>query len=66
MPDATLPPIEESGGLGQPTTTAATDSVLGGPAATAPVANPSDSPAQPRRSRLSSLFSGLGFNWLRR
>ena len=60
MPDATLPPVEEAGAPGQPTTTAATESVLGGPAASAPVANPADSQPQPRRSRLSSLFGGLG------
>jgi hypothetical protein len=63
--DATLPPVEEAGLPGQPSTT---ETVLGGPAATAPVANSPDSQpqSQPRRSRLSALFGGFGLNWLRR
>ena len=61
--DATLPPVEEVGGASQPSTT---ESVLGGPAATAPVANSANAQSQPRRSRLGAFFSGLGLNWLRR
>ena len=61
--DATLPPVEEIGSASQPSTT---ESVLGGPAATAPVASSADSQPQPRRSRLGAFFSGLGLNWLRR
>jgi hypothetical protein len=68
MPDATLPAVEEAGAPGRPAGSAETESILGGPGANAPVMTPVDSqPATtPRRSRLSSLFGGLGLNWLRR
>jgi hypothetical protein len=67
MPDASLPSVEEAnalGGVAPPLTPAV-------PAATSPVADaaaPAELPAQPatRRSRLGSLFAGLGFNRLRR
>ncbi|QEH36257.1 hypothetical protein OJF2_48170 [Aquisphaera giovannonii] len=55
-PDATLPDVEEAGQPGG-------NSVLGGPAASAPVAQPvAAQPAASRRGRLSALFGG----WLRR
>lgn len=65
MPDATLPPVEEAGPMYQ---RGASESVLGGPGASAPVvteASPQPQPA-PRRSRLSALFDGLGLSRLRR
>jgi hypothetical protein len=60
MPDATLPPVEESAPSGS-----------GALASTAPAADPASGPAMApqqsvRRNRLSSMFGGLGINWLRR
>jgi hypothetical protein len=66
MPDATLPPVEEAGSAGRPAGSAETESILGGPGAAAPAMTTADSQPTPRRSRLSSLFGGIGFNWLRR
>jgi hypothetical protein len=60
MPDATLPPVEEASAAG--TAALASNPPPGDPAYAAPMA--SQQPA--RRSRLSSLFGGLGINWLRR
>ena len=65
MPDATLPTIEEASRPGAVTAVAVADPVLGRPGASAPVATQAAQPA-PRRSLLSSLFGGTGFNWLRR
>jgi hypothetical protein len=66
MPDAGLPAVEEATPVGDPgsrvMTETADGAILGGDAATAPVAAPTPS----RRGRLSSLFGGLGLNWLRR
>jgi hypothetical protein len=66
MPDAGLPAVEEAAPVGDPNsgvmTQTADGAILGGAAATAPVA----APAPARRSRLSSLFGGVGLNWLRR
>jgi hypothetical protein len=78
MPDATLPAVEEAAQPGNSNGTSATREILGGPGATAPVAStdaganqPSNQPSdtnQPsgRRGRLSWLFSGSSFSWLRR
>ena len=78
MPDATLPAVEEATQPGNPNGGSATGEILGGPGATAPVAStdaganqPSNQPSatnQPaaRRGRLSWLFSGNSFSWLRR
>jgi hypothetical protein len=66
MPDAGLPAVEEAApasNIGSRVNIETGDNgILGGDAATAPVA----APAPARRSRLSSLFGGLGLNWLRR
>jgi hypothetical protein len=66
MPDAGLPAVEEATPAGDPGSRVMTETgdngVIGGDAATAQVA----APAPARRSRLSSLFGGLGLNWLRR
>jgi hypothetical protein len=66
MPDASLPAVEEAAPAGVSGSRVMTETgdngILGGDAATAPMA----APAPARRGRLSSLFSGLGLNWLRR
>ena len=66
MPDATLPTVEEASMPGAATAVAVAEPVLGGPGASAPVTTPAAPQPAPRRSRLSSLFGGIGFNWLRR
>jgi hypothetical protein len=78
MPDATLPPVAEAAQPGNQNGPSAAGEILGGPGAVAPVAStdaganqPSHQPSDtnqpsPRRGRLSWLFSGNAFSWLRR
>jgi hypothetical protein len=66
MPDATLPTVEEASSPGGSTGGAAAEPVASSPVASAPATAPVAAQPAPRRGRLSSLFGGLGFNWMRR
>jgi hypothetical protein len=62
MPDASLPAVEEATSSAGSTALASSPPASGAPASSFPMAT-----QQPvRRGRLSSLFGGVGLNWLRR
>jgi hypothetical protein len=66
MSDATLPTVEEASSPADPAGGAALQPVATDPGAAGPALPPVAAPSAPRRGRLSSLFGGLGLNWMRR
>ena len=66
MSDATLPSVEEATNPADPAGGAGADSVANNPAAADPATAPAATQPAPRRGPISSLFAGLGWNWLRR
>jgi len=67
MSDATLPSVEEASNPANPAGGGAgADTVASSSAAADPATAPAGSQPAPRRGPISSLFAGLGLNWLRR
>ncbi len=66
MSDATLPSVEEASSPAAPAGGAAAGTVANNSAAADPETAPAATQPAPRRGPISSLFAGLGLNWLRR
>jgi len=67
MSDATLPSVEEASSPANPASAATGADTAANNSGTAdPATAPAATPPAPRRGPISSLFAGLGWNWLRR
>ncbi len=66
MSDATLPSVEEASNSSNPASGGAADAAANNSGAADPATAPAATQPAPRRGPISSLFAGLGWNWLRR